>query len=99
MVANAYTFLLLENGRFPVADKNFHLTLFEVSSLSKAASADANLSGDFTAAMLQGAISKLKGRKSPGHATIHPELMTHQSAKTYASRGSGSQRSGVMLLS
>ena len=43
----------LKNGRFPVADKNFaRQTLREISALSRADSANANLSGDFSTAEL-----------------------------------------------
>ncbi|KAJ8353386.1 hypothetical protein SKAU_G00209530 [Synaphobranchus kaupii] len=76
VTADAFASQLLKNGRFPDADKNFaRLTSHEVS-LSRAASADANLSGDFTAAELSAAISKLKPGKSPGRDNIHPELYT-----------------------
>ena len=44
---------------------------------------DANLSGAFTStAELQAAIGKLKQGKAPGQDYIHPEFVTHQSAKT-----------------
>ncbi|KAL7857706.1 hypothetical protein AOLI_G00178080 [Acnodon oligacanthus] len=47
-----------------------------------AASADANLSGDFTVAELSAAINKLKPGKSPGQDNIYPEFVIHQSDKT-----------------
>ncbi|KAL7881730.1 hypothetical protein AOLI_G00085780 [Acnodon oligacanthus] len=69
---------LLKNGHFTEADKNFtRLTLCEVLSLSRAASTDANLSGDLTAAELSAAINKLKLGKSPGQDNIHPRYPAH----------------------
>ncbi|KAL7879143.1 hypothetical protein AOLI_G00101170 [Acnodon oligacanthus] len=49
---------------------------------TRAASADANLSGAFTAAELSVAINKLKLGKSPGQDNIHPEFVIHQSDRT-----------------
>ncbi|KAL7832435.1 hypothetical protein AOLI_G00299830 [Acnodon oligacanthus] len=73
----------LKNGCFLEADKNFTLlTSCEVLSLSRAASADANLLGDFIAAKLSAAINNLKPGKSPGQDNIHPEFVIHQSDKT-----------------
>ena len=76
---------LLQNGRFPDTDKiSACITSREVSSLSRAASVDANLSGDFTAAELSAVINKLKPGKAPGRDNIHPEFVIHQSTTTYA---------------
>ena len=85
MTADAIASQLLKNGQFPGADKSFaRLTSREVSSLSRAASANANLSGDFTTSELRDAISRLKQGKAPGHDNIHPEFEIHQSATTSA---------------
>ena len=56
----------------------------EVSSLSRAATADANLSSDFTVEELEAATKKLKSGKAPGRDNIHPDFVIHQSAKTTA---------------
>ena len=56
----------------------------EVTSLSRAATADTNLSSDFTVEELEAAIKKLKSGKAPGRDNIHPEFVIHQSAKTTA---------------
>ena len=49
VTANAIASQLLNNGRFPDADRDFaRWTSSEVTSLSRAATADANLSSDFT---------------------------------------------------
>ena len=51
VTANAIAAQLLNNGRFPDADRDFaRWTSREVTSLSRAATADANISPDFTAA-------------------------------------------------
>ncbi|KAJ3587576.1 hypothetical protein NHX12_011173 [Muraenolepis orangiensis] len=50
--------------------------------LSRAASVDSNLSGEFTAEELSEAMSKLKPGKSPGRDNIHPEFVIHQSTTT-----------------
>ena len=76
---------LLNNGRFQDADRDFaRWTSREITSLSRAATADANLSSDFTVEELEAAIKKLKSGKSPGRDNIHPEFVIHQSAKTTA---------------
>ena len=83
--ANAIASQLLYNGRFPNADRDFALwTSREVTSLSRADSADANLSSDFTVEPLEAVIKKLKSGKAPGRDNIHPEFVIHQSAKTTA---------------
>ncbi|KAL6478486.1 hypothetical protein MHYP_G00143210 [Metynnis hypsauchen] len=83
VTADAIASQLQKNVCFPEADKNFtRLTSCEVLSLSRAASADANLSEDFTAAGLSAAINKLKPGKSPGQDNTHPEFVIHQSDKT-----------------
>ena len=85
VTADAIASQLLKNGQFPGADKSFaRLTSREVSSLSRATSANANLSGDFTTSELRDAISRLKQGKAPGHDNIHPEFVIHQSATTSA---------------
>ena len=105
VTANAIASQLLKNGRFPDADKEFaRLTSHKVSSLSRAASADANLSADLTAAELSAALNKLIPGKAPGCDYIHPEFIIHQSTTTSGcicstrrtSAGSSSQRYGVM---
>lgn len=61
------------------------MTLQEVSSLFKVASADSNLLGDF--GILPGliaAIRKLKQGKAPGQDKTHPEFVIHQSATASA---------------
>ena len=76
---------LLNNGRFPDAERDFAGgTSREVTSLSRAATADANMSSDFTVEELEAAIKKLKSGKAPGRDNIHPEFVIHQSAKTTA---------------
>ena len=80
VTANAIASQLLNNGRFPDA----RWTSREVTSLSRAATADANLSSDFTVEELEAAIKKLKSGKAPGRDNIHPEFVIHQSAKTTA---------------
>ena len=82
VTANAIASQLLNNGRFPDADR--HWASREVTSLSRAATADANLSSDFTVEELEAAIKKLKSDKAPGRDNIHPEFVIHQSAKTTA---------------
>ena len=83
--ANAIASQLLNNGRFPDADRDFaRWTSREVTSLSRAATADANMSSDFTVEELEAAIKKLKSGKAPGRDNIHPEFVIHQSAKTTA---------------
>ena len=85
VTANAIAAQLLKNGRFPDADKEFaRSTSHEVSSLSRAASVNANLSGDFTPAELNDAMAKLKQGKAPGSDNIHPEFVIHQSEITSA---------------
>lgn len=56
----------------------------EVSSLSWAASMDANMWRNLTTAELQVAIREVKQGKAPGHDYMHPEFVTHQSANTSA---------------
>ena len=56
----------------------------DVTSLSRAATADVNLSPDFTVEELEAAIKKLKSGKAPGRDNIHPEFVINQSAKTTA---------------
>ena len=76
---------LLNNGHFPDADRDFtRWTSREVTSLSRAATANANLSSDFTVEEIEAAIKKLKSGKAPGRDNIHPEFVIHQSAKTTA---------------
>ena len=76
---------LLNNGHFPDAERDFAGgTSREVTSLSRAATADANMSSDFTVEELEAAIKKLKSGKAPGRDNIHPEFVIHQSAKTTA---------------
>ena len=76
---------LLNIGCFPDADRDFaRWTSREVTSLSRAATTDANLSSDFTVEELEAAIKKLKSGKAPGRDNIHPEFVIHQSAKTTA---------------
>ena len=83
VTANAIAAQLLTNGRFPGADKGFaRLTSHEASALSRAASVNANLSGEFTPTELRDAISKLKQGKAPGPDNIHPEFVIHQSERT-----------------
>ena len=54
VTANAIASQLLNNGRFPDADRDFaRWTSREVTSLSRAATADANLSSDFTVEELE----------------------------------------------
>ena len=85
VTANAIASQLLNNGRFPDADRDFaRWTSREVTSLSRAATADANMSSDFTVEELEAAIKKLKSGKAPGRYNIHPEFVIHQSAKTTA---------------
>ena len=85
LTANAIASQLLNNGRFPDADRDLApWTSREVTSLSRAATADANLSSDFTVEELEAAIKKLKSGKAPGRDNIHPEFVIHQSAKTTA---------------
>ena len=56
VTANAIASQLLNNGRFPDAGRNFaRWTSREVTSLSRAATADANLSSDFTVEELEAA--------------------------------------------
>ena len=60
VTANAIASQLLNNGRFPDADRDFaRWTSREVTSLSRAATADTNLSSDFTVEELEAAIKKL----------------------------------------
>ena len=85
VTANAIASQLQNNIRFPDADRDFaRWTSREVTSLSRAATADANLSSDFTVEELEAAIKKLKSGKAPGRDNIHPEFVIHQSAKTTA---------------
>ena len=80
VTANAIAAQLLKNGRFPDADKEFaRSTSHEVSSLSTAASVNANLSRDFTPDELRDAMAKFKQGKAPGPDNIHPEFVIHQS--------------------
>ena len=73
VTANVIASQLLNNGRFPDADRYFaRWTSREVTSLSRAATADANLSSDFTVEELEVAIKKLKSGKAPGRDNIHP---------------------------
>ena len=68
VTADAIASQLLKNGRFPDADKNFtRLTSCEVSSLSRAASADANLSGDFTDFTAE----TVEDNPGPAHGEVH----------------------------
>ena len=83
VTADAIASELLKNGRFPDADKDVaRLITQEVTSLSRVASADSNLSGEFTADELSKAMSKLKPGKAPGRDNIHPEFVMHQSTIT-----------------
>ena len=76
MTADAIASQLLKNGRFPGADKNFaRQTLREVSALSRADSANANLTAE-----LSETISKLKQGKSPGIDNIHPEFVIYNTS-------------------
>ena len=85
VTANAIASQLLNDGRFPDADRYFaRWTSREGTSLPRAATADANLSSDFTVEELEAAIKKLKSGKAPGRGNIHPEFVIHQSAKTTA---------------
>ena len=85
VTANAIASQLLDNGRFPDADRDFaRWTSREVTSLSIAATADANLSSEYTVDELEAAIRKMKSGKAPGRDNIHPEFVIHQSAKTTA---------------
>ena len=68
VTTNAIASQLLNNGRFPDADRDFaRWTSREVTSLSRAATADASPSSDFTVEELEAAIKKLKSGKAPGH--------------------------------
>ena len=68
VTTNAIASQLLNNGRFPDADRDFaRWTSREVTSLSRAATADASTSSDFTVEELEAAIKKLKSGKAPGH--------------------------------
>ena len=85
VTANAIASRLLNDGRFPYADRDFaRWTPREVTSPSRAANAYANLSSDFTVEELETAIKKLKSGKAPGRDNIHPEFGIHQSPKTNA---------------
>ena len=59
-------------------------TSCEGNTLSRAATADASLSSEFTVEELESAIKKLKSGKAPGRDNIHIEFVIHQSAKTTA---------------
>ncbi|KAJ3603939.1 hypothetical protein NHX12_028680 [Muraenolepis orangiensis] len=54
------------------------------SCRARAASVNANLSGDFTPAELKDVMAKLKQGKAPGSDNIHPEFVTHQCEITSA---------------
>ena len=61
VTANAIASQVLNNGRFPDAERDFApWTSPEVTSLSRAVTADANLSCDFTVEELEAAINKLE---------------------------------------
>ena len=80
--ANVIAPQLLNNERVPDADRDFaRWTSRGVTSLSRAATADANLSSDFTVEVLEAAIKKMKSGKAPGR-DIHTDFVMHQSAKT-----------------
>ena len=73
---NAIASQLLNNGRFPDANRDFaRWTSREVTSLSRAATADANLSSDFTVEKLEAAIKKLKSGKAPGRDNIQGSVL------------------------
>ena len=85
VTANAIASQLLNNGRFPNADRDLaRWTSHDVTWLSRAATADASLSSNFTVEELEAAIKKLKSGKTTGRDNIHPVFVIHQSAKTTA---------------
>ena len=85
VTANAIALQLLNNGRFLDADRDFaRWTSREAYSLSRAATADSNLSSNLTEEKLEAAIKKFKSGKAPGRDNIHPEFVIHQSAKITA---------------
>ena len=85
VTANAISSQLLNNERLPDADRDFaRCTLRECASFSRATTADANLSSDFTVDELEAAIKKLKLGKAPIRDNIQPEFVIPQSTKTTA---------------
>ncbi|KAJ3594762.1 hypothetical protein NHX12_004069 [Muraenolepis orangiensis] len=71
----------LERARLDTDDLRTH-SFYPV--IDRAASVNANLSGDFTPAELKDVMAKLKQGKAPGSDNIHPEFVTHQCEITSA---------------
>lgn len=82
ITANSIASLLLSNGRFPNADKDFNRTTSaRVHELLRAPGCDSNLSINFTTQEIDLATQRLKTGKAPGIDGIHPEYMKHQGKK------------------
>ena len=82
ITANAIAAQLINNGRFPDADKSFTRKISgEVNVLRRAPSVDLNLSGDFTYDEMELAFKHLKPNKAAGLDNIHPEFILHQGSK------------------
>ena len=74
ITANSIESLLLSNGRFPNADKDFaRTTSARVHELFRAPGCDSNLSTDFTTPEIEQAIQRLKAPE--GVDSIHPEYI------------------------
>ncbi|GLD52567.1 glycogen [starch] [Lates japonicus] len=83
ITANSIVSLLLSNGHFPKADKDFtRLTSARVQELPRAPGCDTNLSNEFTTQEIELAIQRLRTSKAPGIDGIHPEYIKHQGKKT-----------------
>ena len=82
ITANSIASLLLSNGRFTNADKDFaRKTSARVHKLFRAQGCNSNLSTDFTTPEIEQAIQRLKTGKVPGVDSIHPEYVKHQGKK------------------